>query len=121
MKRYRNSVFISSFPPDKIGKAGFSTRRPDYIRTGCYGISGPVPSAVLDKNYIYKRTNKIWCKYINYKLFVNAIHINTKASGKIFKTPLNMAKLLYLKSKGFIYDSCNGRCGIYWQRNCLEA
>jgi hypothetical protein len=28
------------------------------IETGCYGICGPVPYAVLDKKYNLKRTNK---------------------------------------------------------------
>jgi len=64
MKRYENSIFISSFPPDKIGKAGFSTRHPEKIGTGCYGINGPVPSAVLDKNNIYisQRLMSAWLK-----------------------------------------------------------
>jgi hypothetical protein len=50
------TFFISSF--STIGRAGFSTRHPEKIRTGCYGINGPVPYAVLDKNFYLKEPIK---------------------------------------------------------------
>jgi len=44
----KKSNFISSFST-KSG-AGFSTCHPAFGRIGCYGVNGPVPLAVLDKN-----------------------------------------------------------------------
>jgi hypothetical protein len=42
--------FISSFPP--IGGQDLAPGIPEKTGTGCYGIIGPVPYAVLDKNSI---------------------------------------------------------------------
>jgi len=52
IRRGMRSVFISSSPPKNSGRQDLAPGIPEKTGTGCYGISGPVPYAVLDKNII---------------------------------------------------------------------
>jgi hypothetical protein len=53
------SAFHSSF--SAISKVGISTWHGTNSTTGCYGVTGPIPSAVLDKSQIIFK-NKTYYK-----------------------------------------------------------
>lgn len=66
------SIFLI-FPRDRTRKAGISTWHPaGFCRTGCYGVIGPDPSAVLDK---LKPMFRLVCHTGTVKLFCHIIMI----------------------------------------------